>query len=472
MSPFGVFLAILLFGGGIGIIVSTTVNTGVDPVPKTQPVTFLANPEFYQLHRCSCKTDWPLATNERELSNQFFTQVNDDPDPRGLSSLVAFMGQFIDHDIVLSVSDPSQGVFSVVMTPTDAILNMTRNVFRAGPNNCREFLSVNTPQIDASTVYGSNAERLAFVRQPGSCKLKTTQGKFLPLNQAETEFIAGDDRSTEHSILSSMHTLWMREHNRLCDELAVTAPLFTQEEKFWKARQILIAKLQHIVYTEWLPTLFGSQAHLLYSIPVESSFGLNMAMEFSVVAYRYGHSQIPDPIGPFTLPSLFFNPNIVLQNDIDPLLSAAYTTKAQKVNTQVVDGLRNFMFSAGPNVMGEDLITRNLFRQREGGLAAYPTFKQCVGSTDASPGIDVQEPYIGLLSEELVPGSSLPQTIARVVAEQFRRLRENDPQFYTKISGAIGSYYWNEIQQTTLGKIIARNTGLGNVPKDVFRINS
>lgn len=34
--------------------------------------------------------------------------------------------------------------------------------------------------------------------------------------KGEHVFVAGDARVDEHSMLTSMHTLWMREHNRLC----------------------------------------------------------------------------------------------------------------------------------------------------------------------------------------------------------------------------------------------------------------
>ena len=34
--------------------------------------------------------------------------------------------------------------------------------------------------------------------------------------KGEFVFVAGDARVDEHSVLTSMHTLWMREHNRLC----------------------------------------------------------------------------------------------------------------------------------------------------------------------------------------------------------------------------------------------------------------
>ena len=54
-----------------------------------------------------------------------------------------------------------------------------------------------------------------------------------------------------------MHTLWMREHNRIATQLASLNPTWTDEIIFQEARRILVAELQHITYTEWLPVLLS-----------------------------------------------------------------------------------------------------------------------------------------------------------------------------------------------------------------------
>jgi len=454
--------------GMVGLIIGTTVNTAADPTPMAPQQFEDGDGDYnFQQHLCPCKNDWPLATNERLLSNAIFNQITPIPDHRQLSAMIAFWGQFIDHDIVLSDSDPTQGTFSIPMVPSDAILHATRNKFRL-TNGCRDSRTLNTPMIDAGTVYGdhSNPDRLAQVlRLPNSCKLRTSAGNLMPL-KGDNTFEAGDPRNTEHSFLASLHTLWVREHNRLCDEMPSQ---WSVDEKFWKARQVVVAKIQHITYEEWLPALFGSQMHLLSSVPMRGET-TRITMEFSVSAYRYGHSQIPDPIGPFALPTLFFNAQVLIDNGIEPILGAAYTTPAESVNSKVVSGLRDFLFSAGPNIIGEDLVARNIFRGRELGLGTYAQIAECYGLSPLVEGITSEDPYIALLQEPLVAGSSLPRTIAHIVAEQFRRLKENDPRFYTKIASEIGGKFYQEVRETTLGKVIEANTGLENVPEKVFRV--
>jgi hypothetical protein len=229
-----------------------------------------------------------------------------------------------------------------------------------------------------------------------------------------------------------------------------------------------VAKIQHIAYTQWLPALFGSQAYLLNTVPLRGD-GLRMSLEFGTAAFRFGHSMIPDPIGPFTLPSLFFNAQLLIDNGIEPFLSAAYNTRAQQVDLKVIDGLRDFLFAAGPNIIGEDLVARNLFRKRDVGLGTYSQITRCYGLEPLSE--EHECAFIGMLAEPLIAGSSLPRTIAHIVAEQFRRLRLNDPRFYTKIAGDIGPRFYQEVQETTLASVIRANTNLQNVPDDVFFIS-
>ncbi len=465
-NPFGIVLFVFFCLGMVGIIIGNTVNTRADPMPLAPQSFQDGSPDnHFQMHVCPCKNDWPIATNERTLSNEFLAQIgSNDFDVRLLSSMAAFFGQFIDHDIVRSKSDSSQGLFQLQMTPFDAVLNLTRTAFRLDENQCRSIETEITPSIDATTVYGDYFDPAVttHLRDGALCKLRTSAGNLLPLTGDNT-FEAGDVRNTEHSILASLHTLWMREHNRLCDEMPAA---WTEDQKFWKARQVVIGKMQHITYEEWLPALFGSQAYLLNSVPLRGT-GIRMAMEFSVTAYRIGHSLIPDPIGPFTLPSLFFNAQLLIDNGIEAFLSAAYTTRAQQADAKIIDGLRNFLFSAGPNVIGEDLMTRNLFRLREVGLGTYADICRCYGLEPLSA---QENPLIGMFSEPVVSGSSLPRTIAHIVAEQFRRLRLNDPLHYTKNSDLIGSRFYEEIRATTMASVIRANTALTSVPDHVFFI--
>lgn len=61
----------------------------------------------------------------------------------------------------------------------------------------------------------------------------------------------------EHLTLVTIHTIWMREHNRIATILSNLNPAWSSETLFQEARRIVIAELQHITYSEFLPTLLG-----------------------------------------------------------------------------------------------------------------------------------------------------------------------------------------------------------------------
>ena len=71
----------------------------------------------------------------------------------------------------------------------------------------------------------------------------------------------GDSRVTEQPQLTIMHTIWMREHNRVAQNLAKLNPSWSSETVFQEARRIVIAEFQHITYNEFLPTLLGIYLH-------------------------------------------------------------------------------------------------------------------------------------------------------------------------------------------------------------------
>ena len=78
----------------------------------------------------------------------------------------------------------------------------------------REQVNGVTSFIDASTVYGSEILRLRDLRAPGTPFLRVEFGDLLPDMNA-THALAGDLRASEVPLLAALHTLFVREHNRV-----------------------------------------------------------------------------------------------------------------------------------------------------------------------------------------------------------------------------------------------------------------
>lgn len=134
----------------------------------------------------------------------------------------------------------------------------------------REQLNLLTAYIDASQVYGVDDFQSKGLREFKRGLLKFTDGPnnrpYLPhkndaachdVNVTNQCFDAGDARVNNNLGLTSLHTLFLREHNRIAEELERLNPEWSDERLFNEARRIVIALYQHVVFTEYLPALIG-----------------------------------------------------------------------------------------------------------------------------------------------------------------------------------------------------------------------
>lgn len=447
--PMVVFTAVIAAVAVAFVLAATLQND-----PNVHPPLFYASVsvvEQFQRPLCGCQANLPMGTDERLRSNAVFAQVSSVPDAHSLSSMYAFWWDFIAHDLVRGDASGALGNFTIFMTPSlTTTMTLTRAVYRNdAATGCREAQNFVTPLIDASTLYGDALNPLqATLRNGTLCKLRI--------------FDVGEPHATENAVLSALHALWIREHNRLCDALAADFVEWGENERFWKARQIVIAKIQHITYQHWLPAAFGApQMTLLSTTFTAASFpDTRITAEFGAAALHFSYSALPAALGSFTLSDLIQNATALLaQHDIGVFLQSSYSALSEKVDVGVVDALRNGL--------GDDVVARALFRGRDVGLAAYDDMKRCY-LNDPLEAVGESEAFVALLQEQPMAGSALPRGIARIVAEQLIRTRIFDVNFYTRIRDKIGHKYYGEVLASTLGTVIAANTALVGVPNNVF----
>jgi peroxidase len=155
--------------------------------------------------------------------------------PDGSVLQIWALGQFIDHDLVASIEQPDGKKYPIELSSGDNTATMTLSrLFSEQDGDCNVPITTNTPLLDAGVIYSANDDFLhSTLREPDSCKLRTSDGGFLPITtfpegpnggeysgkRGKFFFIAGDVRVNEHAVLTAMHTIWVREHNRICDAI-------------------------------------------------------------------------------------------------------------------------------------------------------------------------------------------------------------------------------------------------------------
>ncbi len=468
----------------------------------------------------------------REISNMVFAQDGIAiPSEMELSDYVWAFGQFVSHDISLVKQDNSEPAYIVApdndefFTP-GAIIPMSRSLEALGTGtdetNPRKYVNEITAFLDLSSVYGSDIVRSYWLREnDGTGKLKTSQGNLLPWNTEDQEFnspldddrpvmetasgeinneklfVAGDQRANENPLLLSFHTLFVREHNRLCEELVSKYPqwLGNDEIIYQRARKLNTALYQSIVYNEWLPT----QGVILpnYNEYVEM-IDPRVSNVFSAAAFRLGHTLINHDIlrmndsgieinqGNLILQDAFFNPVIVnLAGGIDPYFKGMATQVQQELDCKVIDDVRNFLFSEDGN-LGLDLAAININRGRERGIADYNTLRESYGLPRVSSFIaitDDQEsadllasvydtvddidPWVGLLSEDHLNDALFGDLLMHIIEDQFQRLRDGDRYFYLNDS-ELSATELDEIDNIALFDVVMRNTDIQIMQNNLF----
>ncbi|MBK7342029.1 MAG: T9SS type A sorting domain-containing protein [Saprospiraceae bacterium] len=472
----------------------------------------------------------PDRPNARAISNLLFTQNTMANDPIGLSAYCWGWGQFIDHDITLVKDNAAEGL--TIPIPTgDAFFDpagtgtkfipMARSesdpVTGTSTVNPRKHVNAISAFIDASTVYGSDEDRATWLRTFSGGRLKISYGNLLPWNTTTGEygapidpaapemamplpnvkkwFVAGDVRANENPFLTSLHTVFVREHNRLCAELEISHPTWTDEQLYQHARRLVAGLVQQIVYGEWLPALgMEVPVYSLYD-PFTNPGIMNV---FSAAAYRYGHTTINSLLvrmnddgyyiaqGDLLLRDAFFNPTAIQDVDgIEPYLIGMATVVQQDFDCKVIDDLRNFLFGK-PGAGGMDLAAINIVRGRERGLADYNSIRADFGLqpfTDftefsADPlmnqtlefvygSVDQVDPWVGMLAEDHMPGALFGHTAMTIIRKQFLALRDGD-RYYFENDIEISEEEKEWIRKVHLADIIKRNAGVTIVHDDLF----
>ncbi|CAG8624350.1 25369_t:CDS:10 [Dentiscutata erythropus] len=432
---------------------------------------------------------------------------------RKSSHLMTFWIDFLAFDIVKSIETGenynngilipnddklylSYGVENATSPPTPALqFNRTYSVSRGTVNEATSFL-------DGSSIYGLNETNLNLTLRDhvDLCKMRmnytvdTADGKFgyLPRGENGQYLIGHLPKRGGHVFTNVFHVIFIREHNRKCDELRkLYGNSLTDEEYFQEARKWVIALLQVVQYREYLPIIMGT------TLPTYTAYNstLTPGLDYFFVAstFRYGHSeasdsyqivnqngepestlmlrdlQLPDLIEIYGVPTAVLSLSLQRQEELDILYS-------DFMRAQIVEG--NFT----------DIASIDHLRSRDHGMPMYNDVRTALGLTRANTwsditkdvfvqkrlqslytSIDLVEAYVGGLAEDHLQGSNFGQLFQTSMIQQWSLIRDSDRFWYESPDAGFTSAEIDILHNTTLSDIVLRNTPVGtSLPQNLW----
>ncbi|XP_052083804.1 peroxidase-like protein [Mytilus californianus] len=502
-------------------------------------------------------------TSPREISNVVLSTTKDFRSPRSTRytlTLVHF-AQFVDHDVIKTpatkipdstpndmfneqkIEDcdedcvkPKEHCFPFEI-PDDHFQNEFRTKCMhfvrnkpAPPDWClpgpRQQLNERTAFLDLSATYGSSQIRVDELRQWKGGRLNASKDDLLPDGPPVGDclpdqvcFNSGDYRFQEIPMLTVIHIVFLREHNRIAGILSKLNRHWNDEKLFQESKKILTGIYQHIIYNEFLPLLVGRDmaygSNLISSkTGHRNSFSAyadpSTLNEFGAAAFRFGHSLVGRHTGSmdrnFKIKASeemrrdFFNNDKMRDLNIyGPTRMGRWMaeTLMRKRDRFISDQIRNHLFETkfdGPSD-GFDLASLNIQRGRDHGIPGYNKLRMYCGLYPANvfnigpmgfrdhdyetvkklsqvyrhPN-DVDLFVGGITEKPSYNGDILGPTFKCLIAQQFQRYKEGDRFFYENNFTNTGFTLdqINEIKKQTFAGIYCRSLKLKSIQPKIF----
>ena len=415
----------------------------------------------------------------------------------------------------------------------------------------REPANAITHWLDASNVYGSTDEetlqvrdtqdRFAFLKASGrglggKSHLPKCEREFgkndieacgevckddLPNGGNRHCVFAGDFRVNEQPGLSTMHTLWVREHNRVAAELMRINPRWDLERVFQEARRIVIATWQNIIFNEWLPIVLGQTYMKSFSLfplrpgqgyaeDYDSSIDPRINAEFSGAAFRFGHSMVPGLLqvmrpsrtSQMRLRDVFFDPSqLADEGFVDGIMLGMALTEAPAWDPEFSNDLTNHLFEEEETPgSGMDLVSLNIQRGRDLGLNGYNAYRKICASGKfrgvrtfnelAQDGymsretvrklsalyrdVDDIDLFVGGLHENPHNQALLGPTFLCIIGDQFSRFKIADRFWFENGNDEESRFslaQLDSLRDTSMARLICDNTNIREVQPLAFRVD-
>ncbi|XP_022099942.1 thyroid peroxidase-like isoform X2 [Acanthaster planci] len=460
----------------------------------------------------------------------------------GYSALNVHFGQLLSHDLSQVPQIPgkcsdcqmSDICFPIPIPTNDPVFtdqkcfDFSRSVgtpsrYGDQPWACQQTNRI-TSYLDASFVYGSSLKTMDSLRirsdpqgllrvtpnpDPSKMDLLPPDNEISNCAGQDAHITcgkSGDSRTAEQVGLTALHTVWLREHNRIARELSRINYHWNGDRVFHEARKIVGAEWQHIVYNEYLPLLIGKRVARLYGLDVNLQTGAEYAYDgsvdatirngFATAAFRLGHSQISATVwrvdqhfervfSDIKTREAFFNATHIYDTQgggSGAILRGMLVQPLDGVDRFFSSAVRSHLFEDPVKGFGLDLIALNIQRGRDHGLPGYVRFRAEVCGfglittwedlEHALPrriakrlrriyrSVEDIDPFVGLFAERHLPGTLVGPTLACLLAKQFSYLKQGDRFWYENTEGeqALTSEQREEIQKSSMARVLCDNT--------------
>ncbi|XP_055944549.1 peroxidase-like [Argiope bruennichi] len=378
-----------------------------------------------------------------------------------------------------------------------------------------------TAPLDVSTIYGSDHRKCLRVRaKDGTGKLLanvTEMGEMLPLDHQAHRlfcpskkncFLAGDMRVNQHVFLTSMETLFMREHNRIATRLKKLNPHWEEEKLFQEARRIVIATMQCITYKEYLPLLLGPYVMRKFDMAVTNTsdgtkynpkIHIGVRNEFATAGFRL-HSMIPSEVGSFDLKftNVFRKPDLIVDGHLEKILKGASKVPSEEYDQYFALDVTQHSPANSKIIIGFDVASFDIQRGRDHGLAPYVVMVRFCSEgqlniktfDDLAPllmpkksayilrenyeSVEDVDLYVGLHLERKFPGSLVGPTALCMITQQFYFAKFGD-RFYFEHEGEVPSFskdQRNSLKQCSLARFLCDNSNITHVQQSPMLLPS
>ncbi|NXA49871.1 PGH1 synthase, partial [Nothocercus julius] len=366
----------------------------------------------------------PMGTKGRKqlpdaqlLAKRFLLRRKFEADPQGTNLMFAFFAQHFTHQF-----------------------------FKTSGKMGRGFTKALGHGVDLGHLYGDNLQRQHQLRlfRDGKLKFQVVDGEMYPPTVAdapvhmvyppampkEQQMAMGQEVFGLLPGLCLYATLWLREHNRVCDILKREHPTWGDEQLFQTARLVLIGETIKIVIEDYVQHLSGYFLSLKFDpellFGVQFQYRNRIAVEFNQL-YHW-HGLMPDSFivqgEEYSYEQFLYNTSMLTDYGVEALVDSFSRQIAGRIGGGQTINANVLKVAVGVIKESRQLRLQpfNEYRKRFG-MKPYASFQELTGEEEKAAeleelygDIDALEFYVGLLLEKPHPGSIFGESMVEIGA--------------------------------------------------------